>query len=130
MGILQLAEQGIDHYPSGVIHCKQQCELRSIFSQPSVVAAVCLNQHTLTRHPLPPNAVLRRATPTRTVYTGGSQYLAQRVATDVYALPFPEQLAQVRMVDSGVSAARQTYYIGRQCARCSVGRAATSIAVS
>ena len=91
VGILQLAEQGIDHYPSGVIHCKQQRELRSIFSQPSVVAAVYLNQHTLAWHPLPPNAVLRRATPTRTVHTGVRQYLAQRVTTDVYALPLPQQ---------------------------------------
>ena len=35
-----------------------------------------------------------------------------------------------RVVDSGVSGPSQTYCFDRQCARCSIGRAATSVAVS
>ena len=107
--VLQFAEQRIDHDPSSIVHRQQQCELRYILSKPSVITAVHLQEHTLGRQPLPSNTVLRRPTTTRTVHTGVSQYLAQRVATDVYALPLSQQLAQVRVVDSGVSGVRQTY---------------------
>ena len=100
------------------------------FSQPSVVAAVDLYQHSLASHPLPSNTMLRRPATARTVHTGVSQYLAQRVTTDVYALSLPQQLAQVRVVDSRVSGPRQDHHVGRQRVRCSVGRSATSIAVS
>ena len=74
--------------------------------------------------------MLRRPATARTVHTGVSQYLAQRVTTDVYALSLPQQLAQVRVVDSRVSGPRQDHHVGRQRVRCSVGRSAISIAVS
>ena len=128
-GIFQLAKQGIDDTTSGVVDRQQQCELGPIFSQPSVVAAVYLYQHSLASHPLPSNTMLRRPATTRTVHTGVSQYLAQRVTTDVYALSLPQQLAQVRVVDSHVSGPRQDHHLRRQRVRCSVGRSATSIAV-
>ena len=70
MGVLQFAEQGIDHDPGGVVNRQQQCELRSVFPKPSVVAPVNLNQHTLTRHPLPPHSVLRWPTSAWAVLTG------------------------------------------------------------
>ena len=75
-GVLQLTEQGIDYDPAGVVHCQQQRELRSFYAKPSVVAAVYLYQHTLTRHPLTTNSVLQRPTPTGAVHTGVSQYPA------------------------------------------------------
>ena len=99
-------------------------------SEPPVAAAVYLYQHSLARHTLSSNTMLRRPTTTRTVHTGVSQYLAQRVATDVYALSLPQQLAQARVIDADVPRARQKRYIGRQWVRCSVGWSATSVAVS
>ena len=76
VGVLQLTEQGVDNDPSGVVNRQQQCELRSVFPKPSVVAAVYLYQHTLTRHTLPPNPVFRWPTPTGAVHSGISQYPA------------------------------------------------------
>ena len=130
MDVLQLTEQGVDNDPGGVVNRQQQCELRSVFPKPSVVAAVYLYQHTLARHTLPPHSMLRRPTPTRAAHPCAHQYAPQRAPADVYALPLPEQLTQVRVVDSGVSGPSQTYCFDRQCARCSIGRAATSVAVS
>ena len=76
VGVLQLTEQGIDDGPGGVVNRQQQCELRSVFPKPSVVAAVNLNQHTLTRHTLPPNPVFRWPTSAWAVHSGIGQYPA------------------------------------------------------
>ena len=79
---------------------------------------------------LPPKGTPRRRFAGWAVHTGVSQYLAQRVTIDVYALSLPQQFAQMRVVDSRVSGPRQDHHVGRQRVRCSVGRSATSIAVS
>ena len=50
VGIFMLAEQG-------VVHREQYSELRSVISQPPVIAAVQLDQHTLPGHPLPAHLV-------------------------------------------------------------------------
>ena len=97
---------------------------------PSVVAAVDLYQHSLASHPLPSNTMLRRPTVAWALQTHTRQYAPQRGSTYLYALSLPQQLAQVRVVDSRVSGPRQDHHVGRQRVRCSVGRSATSIAGS
>ena len=62
-----------------------------MFSKPSVVVAVYLDQHTFARHPLPSNTMLRGPATTRAVHIVVSQYLAQGVATDVYAFVLLKQ---------------------------------------
>ena len=79
---------------------KQKHELRSILSEPPMVAAVYLYQHSLTRHPLTTNTVFRWTTTARTVDTGSDQYASQRVTGYVYTITFSQQFAQMSVVDS------------------------------
>ena len=129
MGVLQLTELGVDNDPGGVVNRQQQCELRSVFPKPSVVAAVYLYHHTLTRHPLPPNSVLRWPTSAWAVLTGAHQQATQRAASYVYAFAFPQQLAHMRVVGPRIPRARQMQHSGLRCLRYRVGRSTTSMTV-
>ena len=59
-GCFQFAEQGIDDDPAGSSIASSSVNGRPSFPSHAVVAAVYLDQHALTRHPLPTNSVLRR----------------------------------------------------------------------
>ena len=48
--VLLLAEEGLDHRTSGIVHGEQQLERRYLVPQPRVLAAVNLHQHTLPGH--------------------------------------------------------------------------------
>ena len=99
-GVLVLTEQRTDHFARGVVHGKQKHELRSILSEPPMIAAIDLYQHPLSGHALPTNTVLRWTSATRTDQTGSDQYASQRVTGYVYTLTFSEQFAQMSVVDS------------------------------
>ena len=90
----------LTHFTRGVVHGKQKHELRSILSEPPMIAAIDLYQHSLTRHPLTTNTVLRWTTATRTDETGSNQYASQRVTGYVHTITFSEQFAQMSVVDS------------------------------
>ena len=99
-GVLVLTEQRTDHFARGVVHGKQKHELRSILSEPPMIAAIDLYQHPLSGHTLSTNTVLRWTSATRTDQTGSHQYASQRVTGYVYAITFSEQFAQMSVVDS------------------------------
>ena len=58
MGVLLLAEEGVDHRTGGIVHCDQQREWRRLVPQPRVMTAVHLDQHALPRHALAAHPVL------------------------------------------------------------------------
>ena len=62
-GSLLKIEQGAGHTTTGVINRQEQREQRSLLSKSPAMLAVPLDQHFLTRHPLPTNTTLRRPTP-------------------------------------------------------------------
>ena len=107
MSVLQLTEQGIDNDPGGVVNRQQQSELRSVFPKPSVVAAVYLYQHTLTRHTLTPNSVLWWTPSARAALAGAHQQATQCATRYVYAFAFTQQLAHMSVVGSRIPCARQ-----------------------
>ena len=51
VAVLLLAEPGVDHAAGGVVHREEQRELRPVFTQPPMMAAVQLYQHALPGHP-------------------------------------------------------------------------------
>ena len=130
MSVLQFAEQGIDHLPCGIIHRQKQCELRSIFSKPPVVAAVYLYQHPLTRHPLTTDSVFGWTPTSWAVLTGAYQQTTQRAASYGYAFVFTQQLAHMRMVRSSVPGACQMKHNSLCILRYRVGCSAPSMTVS
>ena len=130
VSVLQLTEQGIDNDPGGIVNRQQQRELRSVFPKPSVVAAVYLNQHTLTRHTLTPNSVLWWTLSARAALAGAHQQATQCAARYVYAFAFTQQLAHMSVVGSRIPRARQMQHSGLRCFRYRIGRSTTSIAVS
>ena len=91
-GILMIAEEGVDHAARGIVHSEQDRELRSVFAQPPVIAAVHLDQHTLPGHPLTAHPVLGRAPSPRTAEPGVGQDTPKRSPAHVDALAFTKQL--------------------------------------
>ena len=75
-------------------------DLRSILSEPPMIAAIDLYQHPLSGHTLSTNTVLRWTSATRTGETGSDQYASQRVTGYVYTITFSQQFAQTSVVDS------------------------------
>ena len=70
MGVLLLAEEGVDHDAGGIVDCDQQRERRRLVPQPRVMTAVHLDQHALARHPLAAHTVLGWTPSPRTAETG------------------------------------------------------------
>ena len=52
VGVLLLAEEGVDHRTGGIVHGDQQRERRRLVPQPRVVTAVHPDQHARSGHPL------------------------------------------------------------------------------
>ena len=95
-----------------------------------MVAAVYLYQHSLTRHPLTTDTMLRWTTTARTVDTGSHQYATKSGPTYVHTLTLSEQLTQMCVVGALVPGASQMHDPGDQGVGCGVGRTSSSIAVS
>ena len=98
VGVLMIAEEGVDHAARGIVHREQDRELRSVLSQPPVIAAVQLDQHTLPGHPLPAHPVLGRAPSPRTVQSGVDQDAPQGGPADDDTLALSKQLTEMRVV--------------------------------
>ena len=92
VGVLLLAEEGVDHRTGGIVHRDQQSERRRLAPQPPVITAIHLNQHALPGHPLTAHPVLGRAPSPRTAEPGVHQDAPQRGPAHVEALAFTEQL--------------------------------------
>ena len=70
MGVLLLAEEGVDHRAGGIVHCDQQRERWHPVPQPRVMTAVHLDQHSLPGHSLAAYPVLWLAPAPRTAQPG------------------------------------------------------------
>ena len=73
VGLLLLAEEGVDHGTGGIIYRDQQRERRYPVPQPWVMAAVHLDQHALPWHSLAAYPVLWLAPAPRTAQPGVDQ---------------------------------------------------------
>ena len=129
-GVFLLTEEGVDHRASGIVHRDQQREWRYLIPQPRVVAAVHLDQHALARHALAAHPVFGRTPATRTAQSGVDQDTPQGRPADFDALPFAQQLAQMRVVGLCILGASQMNHsscngLGRR-----VGCPAAAVAVT
>ena len=130
VGVLLLAEEGVDHRTSGIVHRNQQRERRRLIPQPRVIAAVHLDQHALPGHALTAHPVFGRPPAPWTAQTGVDQDTPQGRPADFDALSFAQQLAQMGVVGLCILGARQMNHsscngLGRR-----VGRPAAAVAVS
>ena len=71
------AKQGVDHGAGGVVHRQQQRERWAVVPQPPVIAAVQLDQHARSGHPLATDPVLGWTAPARTAQTRVQQNASQ-----------------------------------------------------
>ena len=124
MGVLLLAEEGVDHRAGGIVHRDQQRERRRLVPQPRVMAAVHLDQHALPGHALAAHPALGRPPAPRTAQSGVDRNTPQGGPANVDALPFAQQLAEMGVVDPCVPGASQVNHIGRQGMGSCVGRPA------
>ena len=131
MGVLQLTEQGIDDGSGGVVNRQQQCELRSVFSQ--AICGSCRLPESAYPHSAYADAELgafggRRL---RGLFTPALVSILRNVSRPM-SIPSRSLSNSLRCVWLTPAYLRpsQTYCFDRQCARCSIGRAATSVAVS
>ena len=95
VGVLLLAEEGVDHRAGGIVHCDQQRERWHPVPQPRVMTAVHLDQHSLPGHSLAAHPVLWRTPSPRTAQPGVDQDAPQGGPADVEALAFAQQLAEM-----------------------------------
>ena len=92
VGILLLAEEGVDHRTGGIVHREQYRELGTVIAQPPVIAAVQLDQHALPGHALAAYPVLGRTPSPGTAQTGVDQDAPEGGPADVDALSLAQQL--------------------------------------
>ena len=112
MAVLLIATPGVDHQAGRVVHRQQQRERRSLISQPQLMTAVQLDQHTLPGHPLTAYPVLGRSSAARTAQSGVDQDAPQSSPPDVDYLAFALQLAQMGVVGASIPSTGQTHHIG------------------
>ena len=130
MGVLLLAEDGVDHRTSGIVHRNQQRERRRLIRPatgdelPSTWISMPSLRHALAAHP-----VLGRTPLSRTAQTGGDQDAPQGRPADFDALSFAQQLAEMGVVGPCVPGACQVNHIGRQGIGSCVGRPAAPMTV-
>ena len=109
-GVLLGTEHRVDHGAGGVVHCQEQGELGTVIAQPPVETAVDLHQHPSLGHPLPSHPVLGRTPVAGAGDPRPGQDAAYGGSAQVDTLPVPEQLGQVGVIGSGVSAAGQLHH--------------------
>ena len=112
MAVFLPAKQGVDHGAGGVVHRQQQRERWAVVSQPPVIAAVQLDQHARSGHPLATDPVLGWTATARTAQTRVQQNAPQGGPADVDAFPLAQQFAQMGGVGSLVSSACQMHHVG------------------
>ena len=106
------AEEGGNYRSGGIIHRDQQRERRRLISQPRVVTAIHLDQHSLPGHTLAAHPMLGRTPLPRAAQTGVDQDAPQGGPANVYAFPFREQLGKMGMVSASVPGPGQMHYVG------------------
>ena len=129
VGILLLAEEGIDHRTGGIVHREQYRELGTVIAQPPVIAAVQLDQHALPGHALTAHPVLGRTPAPRTAQTGVDQDAPQGGPADVDAVAFAQQLAEMGLVGPGVPGTSQVNHGSCNGLGCCVGWPAATVTV-
>ena len=129
VGVLLLAEDGVDHRAGGIVHGDQQRERRYLVAQPRVMTAVHLDEHARARHALAAHPVLGWPPLSRTAQTGVDQDTPQGRPADFDALSFAQQLAEMGVVGPCVPGACQVNHIGRQGIGSCVGRPAAPMTV-
>ena len=130
VGVLLLAEEGVDHLTGGIVHRDQQRGWRRLVPPPRVMAAVHLDEHALAGHALAAHPVLGRTPLPWTAQASVDQDAPQGRPADFDALPFAQQLAEMGVVGPCVPGACQVNHICRQGIGRRVGRPAASVAVS
>ena len=93
MGVLSLAEEGVNHCTGGIVHCDQQRKRRYRVPHPLVMTAVHLDQHALPGHPLAAHPVHWLAPAPRTAQPGVDQDTPHGGPADVDAVAVAQQLA-------------------------------------
>ena len=86
---------------------QEQHEPRSPVLQPWVTATVDLDQHTLLGHSFPADPVFGRTPLAGAGPAGLGQDSAHRLAADVHAFQFTQQLGQVGVSGSGITGSGQ-----------------------
>ena len=120
---------GVGHIAGRVINREQQSEARSPVVQPSVMAAVYLQQHPFQRHPRPPHAVLGRTPPAGAGHSGRLKDAADREAAQVEPLVLPQQFAQMGVVGAWVTLGGKVDHDGGHPGRHGVLRPPAAIAM-
>ena len=128
VGVLLLAEEGVDHRAGGIVHRDQQREGRRLIPQPRVVTAVHLDQHALPRHALAAHPVLGRTPSPRAGESGVQQDAPQGGPANVDAVALAQQLAEMGVVGPCVPGASQPHYAGHHGIGCRVGWLAAPVA--
>ena len=129
VGILLITEPGVHHPARGVVHRDQQRERWGQVSQPRVIAAVHLDQHPLSRHPLPTDPVFWWSTLPGTAQPSAQQDPSQGGPANVDTFPFRQQLRQMGVVDARVPGAGQMHHVGNDRFRGGVCRWAATVAM-
>ena len=129
VGVLLLAEEGVNHGTGGIVHGDQQRERRRLVPQPGVMTAVHLDQHSLPRHALTANPVLGRTPSPRTAQPGVDQDAPQGGPADVDAVALAQQLAEMGVVGPGVSGTSQVNHGSCNGLGCCVGWPAATMTV-
>ena len=127
--VLMLTEPVAHHLAGSIVHRDQQRERRGQVPQPRVIAPVHLDQHSLPWHPLPTDSMFGWSASPRTAQSSGQQDPSQGGPAHVDALPFPQQLRQMGMVDASVPGAGQMRHLGDQRLWRGVDGSATAVAV-
>ena len=130
VGVLLLAEEGVDHRTGGIVHRDQQSERRRLAPQPRVMTAVHLDQHAFPGHALAAYPVLGRTPAPRTAQSGARQDAPQGGPADVDALALAQQLAEMRVVGPCVSGTSQVNHGSCNGLGCCVGWPAATMTVS
>ena len=130
VGVLLLAEEGVDHRAGGIVHCDQQRERWNPVPQPRVMTAVHLYQHSLPGHALAAYPVLWLAPVPRTAQPGVAQDAPQGGPADVDAVAVAQQLAEMSVVGPCVPGASQVNHSGCNGLGSCVGRLAAPETVS
>ena len=130
VGVLLLAEEGVDHRAGGIVHCDQQRERWNPVPQPRVMTAVHLDQHSLPGHSLAAYPVLWLAPAPRTAQPGVDQDAPQGGPADVDAVAVAQQLAEMGVVGPCVPGASQVNHSGCNRLGSCVGRLAAPETVS
>ena len=130
VGVLLLAEEGVDHRAGGIVHCDQQRERWNPVPQPRVMTAVHLYQHSLPGHSLAAYPVLWLA-PAPGLLNPALPRMRRRV---VLPMSMPsrsaQQLAEMGVVGPCVPGASQVNHSGCNGLGSCVGRLAAPETVS